>query len=53
MAVEVAQVAGVKKLALIHHNVHHDDAFLEDIERQAQAVFPATIVAREGLTLQV
>jgi ribonuclease BN (tRNA processing enzyme) len=53
MAVEVAQAAGAKKLALTHHNAHHDDAFLEDMERQAQALFPAAIVAREGLTLNV
>jgi phosphoribosyl 1,2-cyclic phosphodiesterase len=53
MAVEVAQAARVKKLALTHHNAHHDDAFLEDIEQQAQALFPATVVAREGLSLEI
>lgn len=51
MAVEMAQAAGAKKLVLTHHNVHHDDAFMENMERQAQALFPAAIVAREGLTL--
>jgi len=51
MAVEIAQAAGAKKLVLTHHNVHHDDAFMENMERQAQAHFPAAIVAREGLTL--
>lgn len=53
MAVEVAQAAGAKKLALVHHSVYHDDVFMEDMERQAQACFPAAIVAREGLTLDV
>jgi ribonuclease BN (tRNA processing enzyme) len=53
MAVEVAQAAGVKKLALTHHNTHHNDRFLEDIEQQAQALFPAAVVAREGLTLRI
>lgn len=53
MAVEVAQAAGVKKLALTHHNAHHDDVFLEGIEQQAQALFPAATVAREGLTLKL
>ena len=43
MAVEVAQAAGVKKLALTHHNVRHDDAFLEDIEQQVQALFPERV----------
>jgi ribonuclease BN (tRNA processing enzyme) len=53
MAVEVAQAAGAKKLVLTHHNTRHDDAFLEDVERQAQAAFPASIMAREGLTLEI
>lgn len=53
MAVEVAKAAGVKRLALTHHNVRHDDAFLEDMERQAQARFPTAVVAREGLTLDL
>ncbi|MDY7077674.1 MAG: MBL fold metallo-hydrolase [Chloroflexota bacterium] len=53
MAVEVAQAARVKRLALTHHNVHHDDAFMEDMERQAQALFPDTVAAREGLTIDV
>jgi len=53
MAIEVAQAAGAKKLALTHHNALHDDAFLEDIEQRAQALFPEAIVAREGLTLKV
>jgi len=53
MAVEVAQSAEAKKLVLTHHNAHHDDACLEDIERQAQSLFPETLMAREGLTLEL
>ena len=53
MAVEVAQAAKVGKLILTHHNARHDDAFIEDMERQAQAIFPATAMAREGLTIEV
>jgi phosphoribosyl 1,2-cyclic phosphodiesterase len=53
MAVEVAQTAGAKKLILTHHNARHDDAFLEDVERQAQARFPDTIMGREGLTIEI
>jgi ribonuclease BN (tRNA processing enzyme) len=53
MAAEVAQAAQVDKLILTHHNAHHDDAFLKDMERQAQAVFPETVMAREGLTLKL
>ncbi len=53
MAIAVAQAAGVKKLVLTHHNALHDDAFLDDMEQQAQAVFPAAVVAYEGLTLKL
>jgi len=53
MAVEVAQTAGVKKLALTHHNALHDDAFLENVEKQAQAHFPGAAMAYEGLTLDL
>jgi phosphoribosyl 1,2-cyclic phosphodiesterase len=53
MAVEVGQQAQVKRLALTHHNAQHDDAFLRTVEREAQAVFPAAFVAREGTTLEL
>ncbi len=53
MAVEVAQAAGAKRLALTHHNASHDDTFLDEVERQAQAVFPGAIMAYEGLTLDL
>jgi phosphoribosyl 1,2-cyclic phosphodiesterase len=51
MAIEVAQAADAKTLILTHHNALHDDAFLDDVERQAQALFPTAIMAYEGLTL--
>ncbi len=53
MAIEVARAAEAKKLALTHHSAHHDDAFLKNMEQQAQALFPATVMAREGLTLEI
>jgi len=53
MAVEVAEAAEVKRLALTHHSVYHDDAFMKDMERQVQARFPAAVMAREGMTLDV
>ncbi|MBN1178564.1 MAG: MBL fold metallo-hydrolase [Anaerolineae bacterium] len=53
MAVEVAQAAGAKRLVLTHHNVHHDDAFLEQMERDARAVFPEAIMAYEGLKIEI
>jgi phosphoribosyl 1,2-cyclic phosphodiesterase len=53
MAVEVAKAAKVKRLALTHHNALHDDDFLEAVEKEAQAIFPATVLAREGLTIEL
>jgi ribonuclease BN (tRNA processing enzyme) len=53
MAVETALATEAKKLVLTHHNARHDDAFLEDIERRAQALFPAAVMAYEGLTLKI
>ena len=53
MAVEVAKAAGVKNLALTHHNSLHDDAFLENVEQQAQECFSEAFMAREGLTLKL
>lgn len=53
MAVEVGQQAQVKRLALTHHNAQHDDAFLRDVEQEAQAVFSQAFVAREGTTIEL
>jgi ribonuclease BN (tRNA processing enzyme) len=53
MAVEVAKAAEVKQLALTHHNTLHDDDFLEAVEKEAQAVFPSTVIACEGLTIEL
>ena len=48
-AIQVAQRANVRQLALFHHDPMHTDDELEEIERQAQAVFPPTVLAREGM----
>lgn len=53
MAVEIAQEANVKQLGLVHHNIEHDDAFLDGIQRKAQALFYETFVAREGSTITI
>jgi len=31
----------------------HDDDFLEAVEKEAQAIFPSTVLAREGLTIEL
>lgn len=50
-AIQVAQQANVQRLALFHHDPLHTDDRLEDIEKQAQEVFPPTFLAREGMEI--
>jgi len=52
-AVRVAQQANVQRLALFHHDPLHTDDDLEEIERQAQAVFPGAFLAREGMQVTI
>src|SRR5512143_2151054 len=53
MAVTVAQAAGVKRLALFHHDPLHDDDQVEAIGRRAQAQLPGAFIAVEGLSVDV
>ena len=50
-ALEVAEKAGVGKLAITHHDPDHDDSFLLRIEEACQARFPNCVLAREGMEL--
>jgi phosphoribosyl 1,2-cyclic phosphodiesterase len=52
-AIQVAKDAGVRKLILFHHDPDHGDDELEEIERQAQAIFAETMLAREGLEIDL
>ena len=47
----VAEKANVKQLVLFHHSPNHDDDAVREIEKDAKAVFPNTIAAREGLEI--
>lgn len=51
MAVEVAKKAAVKRLALFHHEPMHDDKTMGKIARRAKRLFPATLVAHEGMEI--
>lgn len=53
MAITIARAAKVKKLVLFHHDPWHDDDTLFEIERKAQEAFPNTILAYEGLTIEL
>ncbi len=51
--VKIAQAAHVKKLVIFHHDPSHHDQFMDEIERQAIAVFPGAVVAKEGMKILV
>jgi phosphoribosyl 1,2-cyclic phosphodiesterase len=48
---ELAKAAGVKAFAIFHLHPRHDDNHMDEVERQAQAIFPGAFVARQGATL--
>ena len=52
-AVKVAIAAKVKKLVIFHHEPLHNDDFLDRVGEQAVQEFPDTIMAREGLSIQL
>jgi phosphoribosyl 1,2-cyclic phosphodiesterase len=51
MACDLAAVAGVKQLALFHHDPSYVDKTLLGIEQQAQTRFANTISTREGMEI--
>jgi len=53
MTVEVAQAAQVKRLFLFHHAPFRSDEEVEEIEREAQKVFPAAVAAQEGMEIDL
>ena len=52
-AVKIAQAAQVKQLVLFHHDPGHNDDFLDRIGEQARKILPQTILAREGLSIEL
>ncbi len=52
-AIEVATRAGVKQLALVHHDPEHDDQFLTDLEKECQREFSDCFIAREGQEIEL
>jgi phosphoribosyl 1,2-cyclic phosphodiesterase len=52
-AVDLARRAGVRRLVLFHHDPRHDDAVMRELEAAAQARFPATLAAAEGMVIDI
>ena len=49
----LCQAAGVKKYVLFHHEPNHDDDFLDAIGEELERLAPGSIVAPEGLVLEI
>jgi phosphoribosyl 1,2-cyclic phosphodiesterase len=50
--VRLVTETGARTLVIFHHDPSHDDDFMDEIGKQAEAVRPGTLVAREGMTLR-
>jgi ribonuclease BN (tRNA processing enzyme) len=53
MAAGIAQMARVGRLVLFHHDPAHGDEVLAQMEADARALFPNSVLAREGLALTI
>ena len=51
--VRIAEEAGVGRLVIFHHDPNHDDDAMDAIAEQADRARRGTIVAREGMTLDL
>lgn len=50
-AIRLSTAADVKKLAIFHHDPEHDDTFMDEVAKEAAAVWDGAIVAKEGMEL--
>lgn len=53
MACEVARLSGARQLVLFHHDPHHTDQQIDEMECEAKKLFPNTIAAYEGLEIVI
>ena len=44
--------AGVKTFVVFHHDPDHSDDFMDKVAQEAAAMWPGSVVAREGLVLR-
>jgi phosphoribosyl 1,2-cyclic phosphodiesterase len=51
--IKVAKAGNVKQLVLFHHDPAHHDSVLDAIGEEAMSYFPNTLMAREGLAIEI
>jgi phosphoribosyl 1,2-cyclic phosphodiesterase len=49
----LCRAARAKRLAVFHHDPEHDDDMLDGIAREVQKQLPGSVVARDGLVLEL
>ncbi len=49
----LCRMAGVRQLAVFHHEPDHEDAFMEGLEAEVVAAWENAVVAREGMCLRL
>lgn len=49
--VRLCQAAGVRRLAIFHHDPDHDDTFMEHVEDEARNTWSGALVARDNMEL--
>ena len=52
-AMQVAEMAGVRRLVLTHHDPEHDDEFRQRMETLCRERLPEVVLAREGMEFQL
>ena len=52
-AIRLGQEAGVKRLAIFHHDPDHTDDMMEVIEDQARRAWDRALVARDGMVISL
>jgi len=51
--VRLCRTAGAKRLAVFHHDPEHDDDMLDGIARELEKELPGSVVAKDGLFLEL
>lgn len=53
MAVATAKKAGVKSLAIVHHDPEHDDEFLDKMDAEVKELYPNGYLAKENQVIEL